>query len=228
MRFLLIFVGLAAVVLASFFLWGENLMNTFTQEGSILWLNRYGVWAWSAGIALLIADLLLPIPATLVMAAIGYLYGPLLGGMISALGSFLAGSLGYWLCRLMGERVARRLLGEKDFTRGRRMSGGIGGWIVVLSRWLPVFPEVVACMAGLTRMPSRYFHIALACGSVPLGFTYAFVGFTGIDHPAIAIGLSAGLPPLIWLVIRKAFGAQLQKLSRSSEIRPGHQGKVLP
>jgi uncharacterized membrane protein YdjX (TVP38/TMEM64 family) len=152
--------------------------------------------------------LILPIPGTLVMSALGYIYGFLIGGLIGAAGSFLSGSLSYWLCRLVGERVAVRLLGQKDFDRGKKLSGRIGGWIVVLSRWLPVLPEVIACMAGLTRMPPMYFHAALLCGSLPLAFTYAYIGHAGIDHPWLAIVLSAGLPPFIWFVISKLFRSQ--------------------
>ena len=210
MRLLLLFLGLATIVLVIFFVWGDSLMVMFSQEGTIAWLNQYGHWAWLAAIVLLMGDLLLPLPATLIMAALGYFYGPLIGGLVSAVGSFLAGSLGYWSCRLLGENAALRLLGEKDYARGKKLSGNIGGWVVALSRWLPVFPEVIACMAGLTRMPSRYFHAALLCGSLPLGFAYAFVGSTGVDHLALSIGLSAGLPPLIWWIVRSVFKTKLK------------------
>ena len=203
MRLLFLFIGLAAIVLLSFFLLGDNFTDTFTQEGSVVWLNRFGGYAWAAGILLLTADLVLPVPATLVMSALGYLYGPVAGGFISAAGSFISGALGYWLCRLIGERAALWILGAKDYNRARKMSGRLGGWLVVLSRWLPVFPEVIACIAGIARMPARYFHLALACGSLPLGFTYAWVGHTGVSHPLLAIALSAGLPPLIWLLARR-------------------------
>ena len=91
------------------------------------------------------------------------------------------------------------------------MTTSIGGWVVALSRWLPVFPEVVACMAGLTRMPTRLFYLALACGSIPLGFTYAIIGNSGITHPALAIGLSAGLPPLIWFTVSRLLHVRLPK-----------------
>jgi len=209
MRLLFLFLGLAAIVLVVFFIWGDSLLTTFSQEGSIAWLNQYGDWAWAAAIILLMGDILLPLPATLIMAALGYLYGTTGGGFISAAGSFMAGSAGYWLCRLMGEKAAIRLLGEKDYARGKKLSGTIGGWVVALSRWLPVFPEVIACMAGLTRMSSRVFHLALLCGSIPMGFTYAFIGATGIEHPLLAIGLSAGLPPLIWWIVRTIFKHKL-------------------
>ncbi|MEZ4848241.1 MAG: VTT domain-containing protein [Bacteroidia bacterium] len=202
MRLFLLFLGLVAMVLIPFFIWEDTLMAAFSQEGSIEWLSSFGIWAWAAGIILLMGDLFLPIPATLVMAALGYLYGPIIGGIISSVGSFMAGAFGYWLCRLFGEKGAIWLLGEKDFEKGQNLFGRVGGWLVVLSRWLPVFPEVISCMAGLTRMKPLHFHLALATGSIPMGFTYAIIGQMGVDSPGLAIGLSAGLPPVIWIVVR--------------------------
>lgn len=210
MRLLLLFLGLAVLVLLSFFIWGNTLMEMFSEKGSINFLNGYGNWAWFVAILLLMADLLLPLPATLIIVALGYLYGPVVGGLVGAAGSFMSGMTGYWLCRLLGEKSALRLLGERDYARGKKLSDNVGGWVIVLSRWLPVFPEVVACMAGLTGMPARHFHVALLCGSLPLGFAYAFVGHTGVEHPALSIGLSAGLPPLIWWIIRPFFQDRLK------------------
>lgn len=211
MRLFLVFLGLAAIVLITFFIWGDSLMMSFDQEGTITWLNQYGSWAWIVAFLLLMADLILPLPATLIMSALGFIYGPIVGGSISVIGSFLAGSAGYWLCRSLGEKAAIRILGVNDYERGKKLSGKVGGWVVVLSRWLPVFPEVVSCMAGLTRMKSGYFHLALLCGSLPMGFTYALVGATGMDHPGWALVLSFGLPPLIWLTVRWAIRLTLKK-----------------
>jgi uncharacterized membrane protein YdjX (TVP38/TMEM64 family) len=214
MRLFLLFIGLAAIVLVIFFIWGDPLMTTFSQEGSIAWLNEYGDWAWAAAIILLMGDILLPLPATLIMSALGYLYGAVAGGFISATGSFLAGSAGYWICYMMGEKAARRLLGPKDYERGKNLSDAVGGWVVALSRWLPVFPEVIACMAGLTRMRATTFHLALLCGSLPMGFTYAYIGSTGIEHPWLAIALSAGVPPVIWWTVKKVIFGRIVSTPR--------------
>lgn len=209
MRLLVLFIALAVVVLVIFAIWGDNLMLIFSHEGTIDWLNAFGNWAWAAAIILLMSDILLPLPATLIMSALGFIYGPVAGGFIASIGSFLAGSLGYWLCRLVGENAALALLGKKDFEKGKKLSMNIGGWIVALSRWLPVFPEVIACMAGLTRMPAAKFHVALLCGSLPMGFTYAVVGYSGISDPWLAIFLSACLPPVIWLLVSTFFRRRL-------------------
>ena len=82
MRLLSLFIGLAGIVLLSFFLLGDDFTTTFTHEGSVAWLNKFGATAWIAGILLLAADLVLPVPATLVMSALGYLYGPIAGGLM--------------------------------------------------------------------------------------------------------------------------------------------------
>jgi uncharacterized membrane protein YdjX (TVP38/TMEM64 family) len=200
MRLVLAFFVFASLVLVSFFLWGDTLMGIFSAQGSVAWLRQYGQGAWFIGSLLLISDLVLPLPATIIMSALGYLYGLFVGSLVSIFGSFASGALGYWICRGFGENAARKILGEKDFERGRKVSGSVGAWIVVLSRWLPVFPEVIACMAGLTRMNALKFHLALLTGTVPLSITYAYIGYSGIENPGAALLFSAALPPVIWLV----------------------------
>ena len=143
------FLVLALIVLIPFLIWGSGFERSFSQEGTVAWLTGYGRWASVAGILLLMSDLVLPIPATAVMAALGFVYGPVAGGLIATLGSFLSGALAYLLCRRFGRPAAARLLGPQELVDAERLFARVGGWLVVLSRWLPVFPEVIACMAGL-------------------------------------------------------------------------------
>ena len=208
LRLFAVFVILAILVLIPFLIWGEGFEQRFGQAGAIEWLRDHGRWAWAAAIVLLVSDLFLPIPATAVMAALGYIYGPIAGGLIATIGSFCSGALAYLLCRNLGRPVAVRVLGERDLVEGERLFAKVGGWLVVLSRWLPIFPEVIACMAGLARMPRVRFFAALACGSAPLGFVFAAIGHAGVAHPVLAIALSAGLPPLLWLAVQPYFSAK--------------------
>lgn len=200
MRLFWIFLGLAVLFTIPFLIWGDAMEVAFSIEGAAQWLQGFESWGWAAGVSLLFLDFILPIPGTAVMSALGYVYGPILGGLIASAGSFLAGLFAYGLCRLMGPGVARKLLGEKDYDRGTTLFANVGGWIIVISRWLPLLPEVVACMAGLTRMPFIKFITALACGSIPLGFVFAYIGSTGNQNPPMAIVLSVGIPPMLWLI----------------------------
>jgi uncharacterized membrane protein YdjX (TVP38/TMEM64 family) len=56
-------------------------------------LRKYESWAWALGIALIWADLVLPVPQTAVIAALGIIYGTLLGGLLGTLGLITGGLL---------------------------------------------------------------------------------------------------------------------------------------
>lgn len=201
MRLLLLFIALAVTLAIPFLIWGEGFEAMWTPER----LAAVGPWAWALGLALLAADLLMPTPSTVVMSGLGLIYGIWLGGLLAAAGVVLSGVLGYGLCRLAGEKMAVRLVGERDFARVQAMLGRFGPLIVAASRWIPLVSETVSCLAGLTGMPFRRFLTALVCGALPLGLTFAAVGRLGIDRPATALGISALAPPLIWLVFARHF-----------------------
>ncbi|NIP94217.1 MAG: DedA family protein, partial [Akkermansiaceae bacterium] len=74
-----------------------------------------------------LSDLFLPIPGTVVMSALGYIYGLWLGGLFAALGSILAGLLAYGLCRLLGRGAAEWIAGKEDLAKGEEVFGGSAG-----------------------------------------------------------------------------------------------------
>lgn len=203
MRLLYGFLILGVLFLVSWWIWGGGLEARFSLDGSIAWLESAGPWAWAAGFGLLVSDLFLPIPGTVVMSALGFIYGPWIGGLIAASGSMTSGLAGYGIGRCCGERMARRWLGNRDYEKGRLLFGRGGGWLVALSRALPILPEVLACTAGLVRMPFRKFVVALACGSLPMGLLFAIIGAAGHQAPGWAMLFSLVLPAILWALARK-------------------------
>ena len=201
-RLLVTFLAIAVLIALPFFIWGDDLEALFTGDGAVEQLKRHGSYAWAIAIVLLLSDLAMPIPTSAIMAALGILYGPLIGGAFAAFGSILSGLTGYAICRAFGRPVARFLSGEKALADGERLFENAGGWIIVLSRWLPVLAEVIACMAGISKMRFRMFLAALACGSIPLGFAFALIGHIGEERPVLTLGVSVVLPVLLWLVCR--------------------------
>jgi uncharacterized membrane protein YdjX (TVP38/TMEM64 family) len=197
MRMLRLFLILTVAVIIPFVVWGGRFEAWLTGDAAVAWLRGLGAWGWLGGIGLLVADVVLPIPGTAVMSALGFLYGVWIGGAISAAGSFLAGSMAYGLTRWINPRWAVRLAGAAEIKKYEALFARSGVWIVALSRWLPVLPEVVACLAGLSRMPPRLFFPALACGSLPLGFAFAAIGEAGHRSPALALVLSALIPAML-------------------------------
>lgn len=202
-RLLAIFLILALLVIIPFLIWGDSLTERMSVERTVTDLRSTGSWAWLVGIGLLVSDLFLPIPGTVVMSALGLIYGFWIGGVLSSAGAILSGLLAYGLCRKLGRGIAIRIAGEKGLLEGERIFHGEGGgWLVALSRWMPVLPEVIACLAGLSSMPFRKFFAAICAGSIPLGFVFAHIGETGQEKPGFALLLSALLPPVIWTLFR--------------------------
>ena len=194
----------AALFAVPFFVWGDRL-DAFLYEGRLLaWFESYRSFAWLIAIGLLVADLLLPIPNTVVIAALGVLYGPLVGGLVATLGTCASGIVAYGLCRRFGRPLALRLLGESDLKAAEPLFARSGGLIVAASRSLPVLAETVSCAAGLSRMPPVVFLIALLCGSAPLSFAVAGLGHLGAERPLLVLAVSGVLPVPIWLLVRSA------------------------
>lgn len=198
MRLLLLMLALAVFFLLGWWAFGEGLEEAWDVERLAQRFEEARAWAWLVGIGLLLADLLLPIPGTIVMSALGAVYGLWLGGLLATCGAMLAGMFGYGVGRFFDENFAKKWLGERDFEKGHRLFSKNGAWVVAMSRALPILPEVLACMAGLLRMPFGLFVIALACGSVPMGFLFAWIGVVGREQPTWGLVFSLGVPAVLW------------------------------
>ena len=203
MRLVWILVLLTISFVLPFIIWGSEFENAFSTDGE--WLRKWGNWAWLIAILLLMSDLILPIPGTAVMVTLGLIYGPIVGGIVGSIGSILSGVVAYLLCLKFGREIAIKIAGDKAIQQGENIFERTGAWLVVLSRWLPVMPEVIACMAGLSRMPSRLFIAALATGSIPLAFIFSIIGASSKENPKLTIILSILAPAVLWLFVRPVF-----------------------
>jgi uncharacterized membrane protein YdjX (TVP38/TMEM64 family) len=190
----LIVIGVLSLVLAAC----TTIPTAQEANDAVLTLQKYGSWAWALGIALIWADLVLPIPQTSVIAALGIIYGTLLGGLLGSLGLITGGLLGYGLMRTSARRFAQRFVGTRP---PHKMGSGFdrgGAWAIVLSRSLPYsVPEAMVFLAGLAGMPMRTFTAALTIGSVLTAFVLAAIGAGWADQPILALAASYVLPILL-------------------------------
>lgn len=192
--FLIVIIALALAIPA--LLIGDRYEAMLDGARALDFIRAQGPWAGAVGVGLIIADLLVPVPAPAIMAALGLIYGPWLGGAIASAGSFSAAMLGYGLCRMIGPRAAAWIAGEQEIARLTGFFGRFGLWAIALSRWLPAIPEVLACLAGLTRMAFWRFAAGNLIGSLAVGFAYAYFGARGEANPGAALAAAAILPYL--------------------------------
>ena len=203
-----IVIGVLSLVLASC-TW--SVISTPPEaDDLVLRLRQYESWAWAAGIALIWADLVLPIPQTAVIAALGMIYGTLLGGLLGSLGLITSGLLGYGLMLTAARRFAQRLAGSRSLQKMESLFDRAGAWAIILTRSLPnSIPEALVFLAGLARMPMGKFIAALTSGSVPPAFAFAAIGTGWAEQPILALAMSYVLPMLLlpvalYLIRRRA------------------------
>src|SRR5690606_1979321 len=115
---------------------GTEWIEDYARESAVLILN-----------GLLIGDVVLPIPSSLLMVANGALLGLVGGAVATLVSTLLGGALAFWLGRrgapwLMARISPReRLMAERFFERW-------GGMTVLMSRPVPIIAETVGVLAG--------------------------------------------------------------------------------
>lgn len=196
-------IGLLAAILLPFLLWGGTFEALLSLDAVRSLLEQHRAIGWLIGIVLLVADLFLPIPSTIVMSALGWLYGTVAGGLTASCGLFLSAQLAYQLSFRFGRAIAIRLADEESLAAASKWFSKAGGACVAVSRCLPVLSEAIACLAGLSRFPQRDFLTASLLGALPAGFTFAFIGELGREDSGTATALSALIPVILWFGYRR-------------------------
>lgn len=160
----------------------------------------------AVGIALIWVDLVLPVPQTVVIAALGIIYGTVLGGLLGSVGLITGGLLGYVLMLTSARRMVKWLVSPQSLNKMDSLFERAGAWAIVLTRSLPYsVPEAIVFLAGLAGMPMGKFTMALTVGSVPTAFAFAAIGAGWADQPILALIISYVLPILLLPIVLYVF-----------------------
>lgn len=200
-RLSVLIVAMLVGVLLPFALWGDAL-----ERAAPVWLATQEGRLWFAGIgvALLVADVLLPVPSSLVAIALCWTLGPVVGGTAVAVGGLLSFATGYGMGRLLPEPRLRRWIGEALWDRVRDRARRRAAWWIVLTRPLPVLAELSAVLAGVWRLPVGPALTQAGLASIALGALYGGSAWLGARAPgALAtFAVLLSLPLSFWAVHR--------------------------
>ena len=189
---------LAVILIIPFALWGSWFGRLLDPGSAAKWFSQVRSVAWLIAIGLLVSDLILPIPATGVMAALGAVYGPAIGTLIAVAGSTLSALVGYSLARWPGRRAVRLIASDTDLQRFRAFFDRWGGTAIIVSRILPILPEVTSVLAGLAPMTFRRFLAAVLFGTIPTCALFACIGAASASQPWYGIILAVLIPLILW------------------------------
>ncbi len=198
-RLIWIFIGLCTLILITFAIFGDSFETWFSTDASIEMFEEHRHLAGPIGAGLLLSDLLLPIPTTVIIGAMGAVLGIAEGAAWGWLGLTLAGVAGYGLARLGGEKWGSRLTPHDQQESLRNWFESWGGLAVVLSRMLPILPEAISVTAGLAGMRFLPFCLSVALGSLPPALAFAWMGHTARTDPGPALWITVALMGLAWI-----------------------------
>ena len=187
-RILWLIVGVAAFVILSKVLI-ENVLGISLDAAAGRWIGEAGAGSAATLVALLAADLFLPIPSSLVMVLSGAAFGVAGGSLLSLVGSIGGEWLGFELARRYGTRWSRRVAGDDELERMRSVMARHGAVAVLVTRALPVVMETMSVVAGLSNMSRRSFLLSSLAGTLPVAVVYAYAGAVSREMSSIVPGV---------------------------------------
>ena len=196
----------AAIVLSKLLI--ENVMGLSIEAIATAWLSRAGAGTAVTVVALLAADLFLPIPSSIVMVLSGAAFGVFWGALLSLVGSVGGEWLGFELVRHYGRGASARLVGDQEIERLSRVFAQHGAAAIAVTRALPVVMETMSVVAGLSSMTRKTFLVASLIGTAPIVFVYAWAG-------AVTRQTGNVIPAVIMLIAVAAFGWVLYRARMS-------------
>jgi uncharacterized membrane protein YdjX (TVP38/TMEM64 family) len=144
------------------------------------WLKQRSVLAATIGVGLLVGDVLLPVPSSLVMVAHGALFGIVGGTLLSLAGSVGAALFGFAIGR-RGGRIFERLVTPEERARADELLRRWGMLAIIVTRPVPLLAETVAIVAGTSSLGWGRTMLAAFAGSLPPALLYAITGAAAVN-----------------------------------------------
>lgn len=192
---------LVTIVVVPFVLFGEPL-DRLARE--VMASPASAPVAALTGSLLLAADVVLPVPSTVVISVLGGLLGALSGTLVAAAGLTLGCVLGYGLGRRLGHDFAERTIGREDFAYLSDRLERYGVLLLALCRPVPVLAEASVIAAGVAGLAARPVLVVTTLANVGFAAIYAALGAAADTGAGLiaAVVASLGLP-LCALIVAK-------------------------
>lgn len=146
------------------------------------------------------ADIVLPVPSSIIMFLNGLVLGIIRGAALSLMAVLVSALVGYYL----GHLAARGLKKSPD-EKAISIINTYGSVGIILTRGIPILSESVCFAAGYLGMNFRHYALLNFIGYLPICFIYAYFGSLGQGQYLffIAFGSSILVSLLLWLFGRK-------------------------
>lgn len=202
-RMLLLVLAMVAFVIIPFIIVGEQLDTNLPK----LIEGRTTKWAVAlTGIALLVLDLFLPVPSSIVSISLCVLLGPIWGAPVVFVGMVGAFVVGYLAGRLLPAARLRAWVGMQTWDSfANHWQTSCLFWIAA-ARPVPVLAEVTAVFAGSLRLPFWPSLVAAGGSSLFVAIAYGVAAWLSLDQAGssttLLVFFAACLPAASWATLK--------------------------
>lgn len=152
-------------------------------------------------VALLAADVVLPVPSSIVSTLAGVLLGWAGGAVLIWIGMTLGCALGYGIGARVARPLARRVVGDAELSRAAGLFEIVGPMALILTRATPVLAEAGTLAAGASGMRFATFMLATGLANACVAIVYAGIGAAAVAADSflmVFLGLAL-VPSAAWL-----------------------------
>lgn len=174
--------------------WAEALLDS-DQSKSVIAVVVAG---------LLAADVLLPVPSSLISTAAGYLLGFFPAVAVSWTGMTIGCCLGYLAGRWAGRAATAHFVNQSEIAQVAAARDRYGDWMLILFRAVPVLAEASVILAGFARMSPVRFLAMTAPANLGISVAYAAVGTFAVGANSFLLAFAGAIlvPAIFWGIAR--------------------------
>lgn len=156
--------------------------NIISQQNIELFITHYKSISWLAYIFILVVAIMSPVPDTPIVLAGGYVFGPIIGTILTIFGQILGATIDFYLARILGRNFV-----NKKFTQSTNLlnsySEKLGWQTIFLMRLTPTLSfDLLSYAAGLSSISFKRYILATIGGMVPLITIITLLGYSASIH----------------------------------------------
>lgn len=183
-KYIKIFIIIVVCAICTYFIFKHKRhLGYFNIRDLRRYILSYGKFSAVAFVVIYsMKPILLIIPASLLSILAGSIFGPYEAFALSMISCYFAGTIAFFLARVLGKTFVQKLLKDKTFAIDSNVEKH-GFKIMFMMRLSTIFPyDPLSYAAGLTKIKYWDFIFATLLGIAPEMLVYSFMG-KNLRHP---------------------------------------------
>jgi len=154
----------------------------------------------------LLSDIFLPVPSSIVMYTNGYALGTMGGALLSWVSVMTGAIIAYYT----GRYISSGLKSEQD-EKAATLLNKYGAMAIIITRGVPVLSESVCFVCGYNRISFKNYFFLNAIGYIPVCLIYSVCGRAGYEKNMLLVsfGCSLAVSALFWFAGKKYLRTKL-------------------